>query len=182
MFPILWEILTASQKLSDRNVLWRDLKSSQSSKANVILATSETTRGVWEKKIVFLVFGSCFQHRNVVEHPPSLWEATRDENPFWHPDVGGGKLSLYSQEVALILLIPPQPPQPDNYQDCPTQTPQVCQHQQDHFWSGVTICALPMMSDSTSVRQFPDVNRVSRSQEQSGLSRQWSFPSQISIV
>lgn len=50
MFPILWEILTSSQKLSDRNVLWRDLKSSQSSKANIILATSETTRGVWEKK------------------------------------------------------------------------------------------------------------------------------------
>lgn len=108
IFPILWEILTASQKLLDRNVLWKDLKSNQSSKANIILATSETTRGAWGKKMVFLVFGFCF--------PPCGWTSSFSlrSNQRWEslrtPRCGGWKMSLYSQEVALILLIPFQPP------------------------------------------------------------------------
>lgn len=103
-----WEILTAGQKLLNRNVLWRDLQSSQSSKANIILATSETARGAWGKKKKRYYQGSAPASDHVVECAPSLWETTWDENPLRLPDVGDGRLGLYSQEVVLIMLTRPQ--------------------------------------------------------------------------
>lgn len=107
MLLILWEILTAGQKLLNKNVLQRDLQSNQSSKANIILATAETTRGAWEKKKCYYQgSGSCFQLHGWMSSL-SLRNHLRWESP-QSPRCGGRKTGPLFSGVVLLLLTRPQ--------------------------------------------------------------------------
>lgn len=135
MFPILWEILTAGQKLLNGNVLRRDLQSSQSSKANIILATSETTRGAWEKNgIIRVQFLLPIKQLNILllfEEPPEM--KIPSEFQMWRMENWPFILRRWYWSQWLVLSLRNQLP----YYACIKQAlQQARQHQQDHLWLG----------------------------------------------